>query len=127
MPKKRVIALPPLDYGNETVAERLARLRKERGFTQVELARKIGIIQTLISDYELDKLGLSADMAVRFSLVLNVTTDELLYPRKRKGARKPRLKVVRRMEEIEKLAPRQQAHVLGALDSILRGTANASR
>lgn len=32
----------------------LARLRKERGYTQVDLAKKIGIIQTLISDYELD-------------------------------------------------------------------------
>ena len=128
MPKKRTVELPPLDYGNEAVAQRLARLRKERGFTQVELAKRIGIIQTLVSDYELDKLRLSAEMAVRFAQVLGVSTDELLQPRlPRRNAAKPSLKVMRRMEEIQKLAPRQQTHVLGALDTILRGTMAASR
>ena len=53
--------LPPLDYGNEPVGQRLARLRKERGFTQVDLAQKIGIIQSLVSDYETDRLRLTAE------------------------------------------------------------------
>ena len=91
------------------MGQRLARLRKQRGYTQVELAKKIGIIQTLISDYELDKLRLSAEMAVRFALTLDVTTDELLHPKgRKKSAKQPSLKIVRRMEEIEKLPPRQQ-------------------
>ena len=42
---------PPLMIGNETFGQRLARIRKEKGYTQVELAEKIGIIQVLISDY----------------------------------------------------------------------------
>ena len=123
MPRKRTVELPPLDYGDESVGQRLARIRKERGYTQVDLAKKIGIIQTLVSDYELDKLRLSAEMAVRFALVLDITTDELLHPKakKRHPLKKPSLKVVRRMEEIEKLPPRRQAVVLSALDSILRG------
>jgi transcriptional regulator with XRE-family HTH domain len=124
MPKKPTLKLPPLDYGNETVGQRLARLRKERGYTQVELAKKIGLIQPLVSAFELDKTRLSGEMAVRFALALDVTTDELLHPKtvgKRKSVRKPSLKVMRRMEEIEKLPPRQQAFVLSALDSILRG------
>lgn len=124
MPRKPTRQLAPLDYGNETIGQRLARLRKERGYTQVDLSKKIGIIQTLISDYELDKLRLSAEMAVRYALALDITVDELLTPKmsaKRKNGSKPSLKVVRRMEEIEKLPPRQQAFVLSALDSILRG------
>jgi transcriptional regulator with XRE-family HTH domain len=123
MPRRRTSELPPLDLGAETMGQRLARLRKQRGYTQVELAKKIGIIQTLISDYELDKLRLSAEMAVRFALTLDVTTDELLHPKgRKKSAKQPSLKIVRRMEEIEKLPPRQQTLVLSALDSILRGT-----
>jgi transcriptional regulator with XRE-family HTH domain len=128
MPRKPTRQLPPLDYGNETVGQRLARLRKERGYTQVDLAGKIGIIQTLISDYELDKLRLSAEMAVRYAMALNITVDDLLAPKttaKRKDSKQPSLKLVRRMEEIEKLPPRQQTLVLSALDSILRGTAVA--
>jgi transcriptional regulator with XRE-family HTH domain len=125
MPRRPTRKLPPLDYGNETIGQRLARIRKERGYTQVELAKKIGIIQTLVSDYETDRLRLSAEMAVRFALALGISTDELLHPKaaKKKNGRKPSLKVMRRMEEIEKLPPRQQTVVLTALDSILRGAA----
>jgi transcriptional regulator with XRE-family HTH domain len=120
MPRR--LKLPPLDFGNETLGQRLARIRKQYGYTQVDLAKKIGIIQSLISDYETDRLRLTAEMAVRFALALGVSTDELLHPKaKKKSAKKPSLKVMRRMEEIEKLPPRQQTFVLSALDSILRG------
>jgi transcriptional regulator with XRE-family HTH domain len=121
MPKR--LQLPPLDLGNETLGERLARIRKERGYTQVALAEKIGIIQSLISDYETDRLRVTAEMAVRFALALDVTTDELLHPKSKKKMKRPSLKIMRRMEEIEKLPPRQQTIVLSALDSILRGAA----
>jgi transcriptional regulator with XRE-family HTH domain len=125
MPRRRTLKLPPLDYGNETVGQRLARLRKERGYTQVELAKRIGLIQTLVSSYELDKLRLSGEMAVRFALALDITTDALLHPKAKPKStrRKPSLKVMRRLEQIESLPPRQQAFVLSALDSILRGAA----
>jgi hypothetical protein len=76
----------------------------------------------LVSDYETDRLRLPSELAVRIAVALDITTDELLRPQPRKSPRKkPSLKIVRRMEEIEKLPPRQQAFVLSALDSILRG------
>jgi transcriptional regulator with XRE-family HTH domain len=113
---------PSLDSGNESSGQRLARLRKEHGYTQVELAKKLGIIQSLVSDYETDRLRLPSELAVRIAVALDITTDELLRPQPKKSPRKkPSLKIVRRMEEIEKLPPRQQAFVLSALDSILRG------
>ena len=52
MPRGSKLKLPPLYLGKETIGKRIARLRKERGYTQVELAEKMNIIQTLISDYE---------------------------------------------------------------------------
>ena len=120
MPKRP--KLLPLDFGDETIGQRLARLRKERGFTQVELANKLGIIQSLVSDYETDRLRLATETAVRFALALDISTDDLLRPQTKKSPRKgPSLKIVRRMEEIEKLPPRQQSLVLSALDSILKG------
>jgi transcriptional regulator with XRE-family HTH domain len=122
MPKRPTIKLPPLDFGGETIGHRVARIRKERGYTQVELAGKIGTVQALVSDYETDRLRLSAEMAVRFALALDVSTDDLLHPKaKKRSTKKPSLKVMRRMEQIESLPPRQQTLVLSALDSILRG------
>lgn len=39
----------PLDGSEESISDRIARLRKERGFSQAELAERIGIIQALVS------------------------------------------------------------------------------
>ena len=123
MPKRANISKPPLDYHGETVGQRLARLRKERGFTQVELAEQLGTRQTLITAYETDRRALSAEMAVRLALALDVSTDDLLHPKaeKRKAAKKPSLKIVRRMEQIEQLPESKQTFILTALDSLLRG------
>ena len=122
MPKRATITKPPLDYDGETIGQRLARLRKERGYTQVGLAEKTGTSQVLISAYETDRAALSAEMAVRFALALEVSTDELLHPNvKKKSTAKPSLKVMRRLEQIEKLPENKQSFILSALDSMLRG------
>jgi transcriptional regulator with XRE-family HTH domain len=122
MPKRATISKPSLDYGGETIGQRLARLRKQRGYTQVELAEKMGSRQVLISAYETDRIALSAEIAVRLALALEVTTDELLHPNaKKKSTAKPSLKVMRRMEQIEQLPENKQSFILSALDSMLRG------
>ena len=49
-------------------------------------------------------------------------TDELLHPNvKKKSTAKPSLKVMRRLEQIEKLPENKQSFILSALDSMLRG------
>ena len=122
MPKRATISKPPLDYGGETIGQRLARLRKQRGYTQVELAEKMGSRQVLISAYETDRIALSAEIAVRLAMALEVSTDELLHPNvKKKSTAKPSLKVMRRLEQIAKLPENKQSFILSALDSMLRG------
>lgn len=113
----------PIRKGEETHGQRLARLRKERGFTQKELAERTSLIQALISDYERDKLRLNADMILRFAMALEITTDELLQPSARKPARKPSRRVLRRLERIEKLPPTQQTALLRTIDAVLLGVA----
>lgn len=122
MPRKSSLKLPALDLGEESVGERIARLRKERGYTQIELAERIGTIQALISDYERDKLRLNGEMAVRFALALEVSTDELLGLAGRKVARgkKPSRKILRRLEQIEKLPAAQQALLLKTIDTFIK-------
>jgi len=107
----------------ELPRERLARLRKERGWTQVELAERVGITQRLLSDYEVGRLRLNADIVVRLADALEVATDELLRPNGRKPPlrRKPSLRVQRRVEKIEKLPPHQQNYLLKTIDGFLKG------
>ncbi len=124
MPKKSKLELPPLDTGDESAGQRLARFRRERGYTQTELAERVGTIQALVSDYERDKLRLSAEMAIRFAQALEVTTDELLGAQPTKGnGRKPSRKVLRRLEQIESLPKRDQDALLRTIDAFLSKSA----
>jgi transcriptional regulator with XRE-family HTH domain len=127
MPRVSRLKLPPLDWDTKTLGERIARLRKQRGYSQVELAERIGILQALVSDYETGKLRLTAEMAVRFALALEVSTDELLRPKSAKPlAKKASRKVLRRLESIESLPSHQQQTVLKTIDTMLRGLKPAS-
>ena len=121
MPRVSRLKLPPLELGGETIGERVARLRKERGFTQKELALKTGLIQALI--YERDKLRLNAEMILRFTAALEITTDELLQPGGPKPARKPSRRVLRRLEQIEALPSPQQSVLLKTIDTFLENAA----
>jgi len=124
MPKSR-LKLPPMELGDETIHERIARLRKQHGCTQIELAKRIGLTQALISNYEQGVLRLHSEMVARFAHALNVTTDELIgfkaKNRRKNGKPEFRLKLVRRMQKIDALPPSQQKVLLQTIDNFLRG------
>lgn len=131
MPRKSRLRLPPIDLGQETMGQRLTRLRKERGYTQVELAQKVGIIQAIISDYERDQLRMHAEMVARFALALDVSADILLGLEAPSKSAKKRsaavggstlsLKIVRRLQRIENLPEQQQKKMLQSIDMLLGG------
>lgn len=104
----------------ESFGARLARLRKERGFTQVELAKKVGMIQALISDYENNKLRPYADVVARFAVALGVSSDELLgiVPAKSNGVVKNR-RFARRLDQVDRLPKRDQEALLRTIDAFL--------
>lgn len=114
----------PTSIDEETFGQRLARIRKEKGYTQVELAQKMGIIQVLISDYERDKLRPYHEMIGKFVQALGVSADELLGLKASKNKdNRPSLKVLRRMKKIETLPPTQQKVLFRTIDTFLKGAA----
>lgn len=119
---------PPLMIGAETFGQRLARIRKARGYTQVELAEKMGIIQVLVSDYERDKLRPYHEMIIRLAKGLEVSADELLGLKisKKKGGI-PSLKLMRRLQKIEALPPAKQKILLQNIDMFLKGVEKAAK
>ena len=122
MPRRSRLQLPPVLEGDETIGKRLARIRKEQGYTQVELAERIGIIQALVSDYERDKLRLNAEMLIRFAQALNVSADDILgiSAAKRKSMNSPSLKILRRLNRISSLPPAKQKAFLQTIDALLK-------
>ena len=107
----------------ETIGQRLARLRRERGLTQVELAARIGVVQPALSDYERGALRLHGQLIVKLANALAVSSEELLGLSKpaQNGAIKNR-RLLRRFQEIEKLPKRDQQALFRTIDAFLRSS-----
>lgn len=84
MPKRRSTT----EEGSLAIAQRLATLRKARGITQVELALKLGVPQTMVSKYENGEVLLHAELLAQFADALDVSADDLLgrQAKRRKAA-----------------------------------------
>jgi transcriptional regulator with XRE-family HTH domain len=120
MPKKLKNELPPLRLSNSTIGERIAKYRNERGLTQKELAQRIGITHNLVSDYETGRIHLNDEMVVRFALVFKVSADLLLGLKMEEMTVKPSLKIIRRLQKIEKLTLAEQKALLKTIDMALQ-------
>lgn len=59
-------------------SERLKELRKQARLTQVELAGKLGIVQSSYADWERGKKKPTQDNLVKIAQVLNVSVDYLV-------------------------------------------------
>ncbi|MFB5155073.1 helix-turn-helix transcriptional regulator [Streptococcus salivarius] len=59
-------------------SERLKELRKQAHLTQVELAGKLGIVQSSYADWERGKKKPTQDNLVKIAQVLNVSIDYLV-------------------------------------------------
>ena len=112
---------------HRALGRRLAHLRKQRGLSQEELARRVGAIQVVISDYENGKSRLFAETAVRFAAALDVPVQELLQVSKPvavEPAHRPSRRLLRRMEQIERLPRRKQVALLTTIDAFLQTVTN---
>ena len=123
MPKKLKYELEPLDFDFVSIGKYIAQLRKKQGLTQSELGAKIGITQTLVSDYETGRSHLSDFMIIRFALALKTTPNDLLGFKKNNKDKKhnPNLKLMKRFYRIKKLPLSKQKALLQIIDGFLNG------
>src|SRR5687768_5506328 len=61
----------------ESFAQRLVRIRKSKGMTQVELARDAGISPRMVAHYETKIQNPAPDTVVRLAKALKISVDEL--------------------------------------------------
>jgi transcriptional regulator with XRE-family HTH domain len=77
-------------------------------------------IQILVSDYERDRIRVTAEMVVRLAEALEISADELLGMKKARLGPKASRRVLRRVERVEQLPPQQQATLLRTIDTFLK-------
>ena len=112
MPKQNVEDLT--EFG-----KRLSAIRKQAGYTQTDLAKELGISQRMISYYESDTEYPPASLLPDLVKLLGVTSDELLGIAPLKKARQPDTRLLRRMQQIEKLDSSKKRQVLQMIDTMI--------
>ncbi len=60
------------------LSKKICELRLSFGWTQVQLAQKLGITKQTVSNWENDNIQPSIDMLVKLAKTFNVSTDYLL-------------------------------------------------
>lgn len=60
------------------LGQRICEMRTAFGWSQVELAKRLGVAKQTVSNWENDNIQPSIEMLVRISKLFSVTTDYLL-------------------------------------------------
>lgn len=60
------------------LGQRIDSLRRALGWSQVELAKRLGVAKQTVSNWENDNIQPSVEMLVRLAKLFRVTTDYLL-------------------------------------------------
>jgi len=100
----------------------LKEIRKRRGKTQTELAKVLGIDQSLVSAYERGAVRPNGPILAALARLLRTSADEILGLKdiKEDGTVKDR-RFIRRLERIEKLPKRAKQALLKTIDTFLDG------
>ena len=101
----------PMDFG-----DRLAAWRKQRGWTQPQLADALGLHLTQIKRYETGASQPSLDALRRIALTLNVSLDELVFGDTERG---PDEALKLKFEAIRQFDQQERAIAEGVLDSLI--------
>jgi transcriptional regulator with XRE-family HTH domain len=105
------------------LGEQIKALRKERGWSQADLAGRIGGDAGQISRYENDKITPSVEVVVRLAELFNVATDYLLIdgaPRRAFNA--PTDPLADRLADLGTLEDADRAALTRILDGLLANT-----
>jgi transcriptional regulator with XRE-family HTH domain len=99
---------------------RLSIIRKEKGLTQKQIAEKIGVSWRLISDYERGKARLNDVIIYKIALGLNISSDEILGIKNKNHRYEPSLRIMKRLNKIQKLDTLKQKKILSTLDDLIK-------
>ncbi len=109
------------DEGTAAIGQRLAEIRRERGFGQVDIAEQLGIAQSLVSRYERGELRIHAELLCQLADLLDVTPNDILgYESGKNGTS---IKIPRRLQKrlstFDKLSKRDRDSLIRLMDAFL--------
>jgi transcriptional regulator with XRE-family HTH domain len=98
---------------------RIFHLRKERGWSQPELGRRIGTSGDIIGRYERGEMTPSVEVARKLAQILAVTVDYLVGEHDLPEALKDPA-MLDRWKALEEIAPEDRERILYLVDGLIR-------
>jgi len=122
MPRPRKVQSDQSEASGALIGARIKKYRLARGFSQAQLAEKIGLSREAITAYESGRMRLLDDMIAKLALALSISADELLGLKKNETvpADMPSVQIARRMQRIKKLPAAEQKAILKNIDMFLK-------
>ncbi len=106
--------------GEEMFGERLARLRKARGYTQTELGELLGISQRVVTYYERESGRPPGHLLPKLAEILGVSVNVLLGNEREREPVQPRhTRLWRKLREVEKLPDADRKTIVRMIDALL--------
>lgn len=99
------------------IANKITLLRKEKGWSQTDLAKKIGSSRESISKYEKDSVMPSIEMAKKIADAFEVSLDYLVGVGINANFDK---KMLQRLENVENLPSTEKERIFHFIDLIIR-------
>ena len=99
------------------IANKIVLLRKERGWSQTDLAKRVGCSREIIGKYEKDSVVPSVQLAKKIANAFGVTLDYLVGEGRNATLSK---KILERIEDIQSFEEETQDKVFFLLDAIIR-------
>jgi len=97
---------------------RLTQLRKQRGWSQYELADRAGLSQRMVAYYEAQGGEPPAQVIVKFSTALEVSADVLLGLNDVPTAAPKDVRLWRRLLKVQDFSDRDRKFVIDLIDTI---------
>jgi transcriptional regulator with XRE-family HTH domain len=101
----------------KNIAKIITDLRKEKGWSQTDLAKESNVSREIIGKYEREEAIPSVEFAKRIADAFGVSLDYLVGESIHASFDK---KTIKRMEEIESLKPELKACLFSIIDSVIR-------
>ncbi len=102
------------------MSERIKTLRKEKGWSQGQLAERVGGDARQISRYENGHIAPSAEVLVKLAVALDTSTDYILFedaPRRPLSVEEKGM--IQKLNEMQQLPEEDKASLLNHLDALV--------
>jgi ribosome-binding protein aMBF1 (putative translation factor) len=110
----------PADSATLTqLARQIHNLRRERGWSQPELAAKVGASTTMIGRYERGEMTPAVDTVAKLADAFGVTMDHLYHGDGPADAVRDK-SMADRLKTFGTLSDADQAHILATFDALMR-------